>query len=265
MRTPKLLAALLSGALTLSGMAPLPAAAASTEVTTRYAVSLMGLSVGQATFTTSVDGNAYSVSGNLSSAGLANLFSPTSGTSSSSGRIRNGRLEADRYRLNYTSDGKKWSSDIRMRRGTVRQTTIAPKLRKDLPKDYVPVTKGQLAGVVDPLAGLVFRAPVDPAKVCNRTVSFFDGWSRLDLKLSPAGTEPFRASGWTGNTAVCDVRVVPVGGYRKGSSGLRYIQSQTIRIWFARLGDTDLVAPVKVRIPTKVGTLMLTAASIADA
>jgi len=235
--------------------------AATQTLQTQYAITLIGLPVGRASFETRIEDGRYTVSGTLASAGLADLVSTTRGTSSVSGRIRGDRVEAERYRLDYTSDGRTWSADVRYRNGRALSATVAPPLRSPPPADFVAVAPAQLRAVVDPLSGLMVKST--PEALCRRTIPFYDGWSRLDLALSPGGREPFEAEGFSGEATVCEVRVRPVSGYRRSSNGLRYLADKVLRIGFAPIGDTGLQAPVFVRIPTQVGPLRLTATTFA--
>lgn len=228
---------------------------------TDYVVSLIGIPIGRASFETELSGTAYSVSGTLGSSGLGSLVSRTDGTSSVNGRIRGERLLAERYRLAYTSDGRSWSSDVRLNGGGVRSSSVSPERTTPRPADYVPVTQAQLLAVVDPLSGMMIRA--EPGAVCSRTLPLYEGWSRLDLRLSPAGTRSFSATGFSGNAVVCDARVVPVSGYRRGAKGMQFLQQQTIQIWFAPVGETGIHAPVYARVPTQIGPLTLTATRFA--
>ncbi|WP_061931541.1 DUF3108 domain-containing protein [Aureimonas sp. AU22] len=249
-----LLLALLAGAA--------PAGADTRPVRTNYTISLIGLPVGRAEFQTTIDGSRFVVSGTLASAGLAELVSSTRGTSSVSGRIAGRRLLADRYALAYTSDGKSWASDLALRAGSVVSAKVAPPARTPAPADFVPVRRAQLTGVVDPLSGLMIK-PGAPQDLCRRTLNIYDGWSRIDLPLEPAGTESFRTDGFEGEATVCTTTVRPVSGYRTSSNGLKFLKGRTIRLWFAEIGDTGIYAPVRVRIPTEVGPLTLTASTFA--
>jgi hypothetical protein len=246
----------------LAVLAAAPAQAASETLTTIYRISLLGLPVGRAEFKTRIDGQSYEVSGTLSSAGLAELVSSTRGTSSVRGTIRPDRLEAERYRLDYTSDGKAWKSDVRYGRGRALSATVAPPIRQPPPADFLPVTPAQLRRVVDPLSGLMLR-PRDPNQLCAGALPFYDGWSRLDLALSPNGRDDFQADGFDGEAVVCNVRVRPVSGYRTSSKGLKYLADKVLQIWFAPSGRSGIYAPVYVRIPTEVGPLTLTATTFA--
>lgn len=259
MTHPRKIACALALLSSLAGGAALARAEGQT-FRTHYDVSLIGLPVGEASFDTMIDGGTFSVNGKLASKGLADLVAKTSGTSAVSGRIADDRLYAQRYQLAYKSGRKSWSSEVAMQAGRVRSANVAPKRDKPKP-DYVPVTDSQLAAVVDPLSGLMIKA--DGASVCARTLPFFDGWSRLDLKLTAAGERPFSANGYSGKAVICNVRVEPVSGFEKSSKGLNFIKERTIEVWFAPIGSTDIYAPVYARIPTEIGPLTLTATTFA--
>ena len=258
----KLLQILAAGLAVFSGLPLGPADAADGRLTTRYNVSLIGLPVGRASFNTTISGRTYSVEGELTSAGLADIISTTKGTSRVEGNIRGDRLYASRYRLNYSTDRKTYSSDVSFKSGRVVSASVAPEVTR--PKaDYVPVKKQQLTTVVDPLGGLMIKGKATPESICGRTLPFFDGWSRLDLVLSPAGTRPFETDGYSGDVIVCDVRITPVSGYRASSKGVKFIQRQTLQFWFAPIGDSGIFAPVYARIPTEIGPLTLKASIFA--
>jgi len=251
-------AAVLLAALSLAPLVTTPAKAQT--VSSRYNVSLIGLPVGRASFDTTISGNSYTIKGSLGSTGLADIFSKVAGTSSVSGTIKGDKVFATTYGLDYSSDKKTYRSDVTFRAGKVASVDVAPKITKPK-KDYVPVQPKQLLAVVDPLSGLMLKGK--PETLCNRTLPFFDGWSRLDLVLSPAGTKQFSTDGYEGDVTVCTVRIRPVSGYRATSKGVKFIQRQTIELWFAPIADTGLYAPVYARIPTEIGPLTLRAAAFA--
>lgn len=248
----------------LCGVALTPArapAAAEQVVTTEYGMALIGLIIGKATFDTKIEGSSFSVKGRMSSAGLGQLVSKTGGTSHVSGRVTARGFAAERYGLDYTSDGKRWASDVRLRSGRVTGSNVSPKRSSDEKPSYVPVQRSQLAAVVDPLSGLMIRTS-DPGSVCRRTLPLYDGWSRLDLKLSPKARQTVSLTGYSGEAAVCNVRIDPVSGYDKKSKGLRFLKDQTIELWFAPIARPDVFVPVYVRIPTTIGPLTLQATSV---
>ncbi|WP_245396325.1 DUF3108 domain-containing protein [Jiella sonneratiae] len=239
-----------------------PAArAADGTVTTEYGMALVGLIIGKATFDTVIDGDRFSVEGRMSSAGLGKLVSSTGGTSRVSGRMTARGFSPERYALDYTSDGKHWTSDVRMRSGRVTSSNVSPKRSRDEKPSYVPVERAQLTSVLDPLSGLMIRTG-DASGVCRRTLPLYDGWSRLDLKLAPAGRQTVSLAGYSGEAAVCNVRIDPVSGYDRKSKGLQFLKRQTIALWFAPVARPDVWVPVYARIPTTIGPLTLQATSV---
>ncbi|KAB0677045.1 DUF3108 domain-containing protein [Aureimonas leprariae] len=255
---------LLPGALCLVAAFGLPAPPAMAEapaLSTRYTVGLIGLPVGRASFVTRIDGGSYTVDGTLTSTGLADIVSTVKGTSRVSGRIAADRLVAGTYDLDYTSNRKHFRSSIAFRSGRVTSVTAEPEAPAS--KDFIPVTQNQLRSVVDPLTGLMIKAGRSSDGLCARTLPFFDGWSRLDMRFAPAGRQPFSTDGFEGDAVVCTARVEPISGYKPTSKGVQFIAKQTMEIWFAPVGKTGIFAPVYAKVPTEIGPLTFRAAVFA--
>lgn len=217
---------------------------------TDYTISLAGLPIAKASFRTKLDDRRYTISGTLSSAGLADILSSTSGRTEVSGMIESDKLVATDYSVSYQTGKKKRAIDVAFDNGNVTSATLTPQ-RKKPPKNWVPVTKEDMRGVVDPLSGLIFPAG---AKVCPKTLPVFDGESRMDLKLSAKGTKPFKTEGFSGDVIVCGIQFVPKSGYRKGREDVDYLRKlDSMEIWFAKSDTVQVYAPVYVRIPTKYG------------
>ncbi|MCO6406340.1 DUF3108 domain-containing protein [Aurantimonas endophytica] len=251
----------LFGAIGLALVGASGAAAETARITTSYGMAVIGLPIGKASFDTVIEGGRFSVEGQLSSSGLGSLVSDTGGTSKVSGTVSRRGFAAERYALDYSSDRKRWSSDVAFSGGRVTSSAVSPKRDKPKPS-YVPVAKSQLSSVVDPLSGLMIRTG-DAASVCKRTLPLYDGWSRLDLVLSSGGTNTYSMTGYSGEAVVCNARIRPVSGYDKSSKGLKFLKDQTIQVWFAPIAQPDTYVPVYARIPTQVGPLTLSALSVA--
>jgi hypothetical protein len=221
---------------------------------TDYTISLAGLPIARASFHTQLDDRRYTISGTLTSAGLADMLSSTSGRTEVSGTIGDDKLSATDYSMRYKSGKKVRAIDVAFENGNVTSATLTPQ-RKRPPKNWVPVTKADMRDVVDPLSGLIFPAS---AKVCPKTLPIFDGESRMDLKLTAKGTKPFKTDGFSGDVIVCGVQFVPKAGYRKGREDMDYLRRlASIEIWFAKSDAVQLYAPVYVRIPTKYGPVTI--------
>lgn len=232
-----------------------PLSSAEIEHRTDYSIRLSGLPVATATFRSAFNGNRYTISGSLQSAGLADIFSSTKGTTSVSGTVSRGRLHATNYSVNYKSGKRSRAIDVTFHNGNVITASMTPPRRK--PKNWVPVSTADMRAVLDPISGLIIP---EGSRVCPKTLPIFDGESRLDLKLSSKGTKPYSTKGFEGEVVVCGIRFVPKSGYRKGRDDVEYLRKlKTMEIWFAKAESAKVYAPVYVQIPTKLGPVTVSA------
>lgn len=118
---------------------------------------------------------------------------------------------------------------------------------------------GDLLNVSDPLSALMIPAK-DARSVCDRSLSVFDGQTRVEIKLAFNGTESFTTGGFTGESVICSAKFIPVSGYQKGKKSIDYLANKSrITISFAALGNSGIYAPVVARIGTRIGTLKIAA------
>lgn len=238
---------------------PAPAPAGAQSFAADYTVSLYGLTVARSRFRTTIHDDAFSISGSLSSAGIAKIFDSTTGTTAASGRFSGPAAEPDAYMLSYTSGKKKQTTEIAFSGGDVTETQNVPALKKR--SDRVPLKKGDLRAVADPLSATLVRAgSLD--EVCDRTLKIYDGEMRADLKMSRAADGPLW-SGHEGEAVTCQARFVPVSGYRAGRDSLEFLKNKSkILIAFAPLGTTGVYAPVQASIGTEIGTIRIEAQNL---
>jgi hypothetical protein len=240
--------------LALAGSATSPSSA-EIEHRTDYSIRLSGLPVATATFRSAFRGDRYTISGSMQSAGLADIFSSTRGTTSVSGTVSRGRLHATSYSVNYKSGKRSRAIDVTFRNGNVITASMVPPRRK--PKNWVPVSNADMRAVLDPISGLIIP---DGSRICPKTLPIFDGESRLDLKLTSKGTKPYSTKGFEGEAVVCGIRFVPKSGYRKGRDDVEYLRKlNTMEIWFAKADGANVYAPVYVQIPTRLGPVTVSA------
>ncbi len=240
----------------ITALIALPAGASEIVHHTEYRVSLGILTIARAAFLTQIeDDKSYKVSGDISSAGLADLVTNISAKTSVDGVVRGDRLQASRYFLYYKSGKRARTYEVRYNNGNIVSTTVKPPRR--LPDKWVGVPAGDLHAVLDPVSGLIFPADTD---VCAQKLPIYDGEMRMDLVLSPKGSEDFSTDGFSGKATVCSVRFVPRSGYKKGRSDIDYLsKSNRMEIWFAKADAANVYAPVYVRIPTQYGPVTITA------
>lgn len=222
---------------------------------TQYRVALAGFPIARADFRTEVKDRHFTIQGDINSAGLVDLVTTIDARADVSGVVGSKRLEAARYTLYYKSGRKEHTYDVVYHDGNVTSTTTTPEPRR--PKSWIPITDGDLRSVLDPISGLIFPANTN---ICSQTLPIYDGETRMDLKLSPKGSHPFTTNGFKGDTIVCGVRFIPKAGYKKNRDDFEYLsKSDGMEIWFAKADSMNVYAPVYVRVPTKYGTVTITA------
>lgn len=232
-----------------------PLSSAGLEHRTDYSIRLAGLPIAFASFRSQFDDKRYTISGSLKSAGLADIFSSTRGTTEVSGVIHRASLRARTYTVSYRSGKRGRDIDVAFRNGDVVKASMTPP--RKLPKNWVPVSRNDMRAVLDPISGLII--PADE-RVCPKTLPIFDGESRLDLKLSAKGTRPFSTRGFKGEAIVCGIRFIPRAGYKKGRSDVEYLRRlTTMEIWFAKAEGANVYAPVYAKIPTSLGPVTVSA------
>ncbi len=224
---------------------------------TRYRVSLAGLPIARADFKTEVTGKQFTIRGDITSAGLADLVTSIDAKTDVTGVVNDSKLQATHYTLFYKSGKRERTYDVAYTNGNVTSNTITPEPKR--PGTWVPITESDLKSVLDPISGMIF--PITPSlNLCNQTLAVFDGEMRMDLKLSPKGSHPFSTEGFKGKTIACGVRFTPKSGYKSTRKDYLYLaKSDNMEIWFAKADTMNVYAPVYVRIPTQYGTVTITA------
>ncbi|ATU90582.1 DUF3108 domain-containing protein [Phyllobacterium zundukense] len=235
-------------------MAAAPARAAQ-SYQTDYRVSLFGLSIAKANFSTVVsDGGAYKVTGKLSSSGLASLFDDTNGELDVTGQLAKNGPVPNSYVVKYRHGKRDKSTSIAFTNGNVTNTTNVPPINKK--KNWVELSPADLQSVADPISGVMVSAS-SLDKVCKQTLHLYDGQTRVDLKLSPSGgAKPFATQGFKGDAITCTAKFVPIAGYQSGRKAIEYLKnSSRISLTFASFGKSAIYSPVQAKIGTQIGTV----------
>lgn len=246
-----------STGLALAFVALMPMAVGATDYRydTSYSVALGILPIARMTFQTEVAADRYAISGQFHSSGLVDIVREVAAQSTVTGNFAGGRMQPLRYVLDYKSGKRQHTYEVLFTSGNVVETRVTPERPK--PDTWVPVQPDDLKSVLDPIGALLIPGDAD---VCGQTLPVYDGESRMDLVLSPNRSESFSAGSARGEAIVCSVRYVPKSGYRKGRKDIEYLKSVTgMEIWFAKTATLKLYAPVYAKIPTRYGTVHVTA------
>lgn len=248
----RLAASLLS--LAILSAAP-PAQAGAQQFSADYSITFLGIKVAKSSFTSTVSDSTFRLVGSIASAGLGAMFDSTHGTTFSVGRFVDGATRPDRYVVDYNYGKTAKRTALSFRQGKLTRVVNRPELPPRRP-DWIKVSDADLSSVADPISATLVRAP-SPAKVCGRTISFFDGEFRADIVLTPSQSRP---EGLDKDAVACDARLVPISGYHANNSALDYLRSKSrMRIAFAPLGETGVYAPVYATVGTRLGPVTIRA------
>jgi Protein of unknown function (DUF3108) len=233
--------------------------AAATRIVAIYRVDLAGFNLGDFCLTTVLKGSDYQMRGEGHFSILAGLIYDWRGTTASSGKVTNAGPEPAMYALSYAGGGESAQLRVSFDGGAVTHVSMVPS-KKTNPHD-IPITKEQLEGVLDPMTAAFLRAhsdnPNGDLKVCDQTISVFDGEWRFDLVLTPKRTVQVRKetpTGYSGYAAVCRVTFIPISGYRPDNPDIKLMShTDAIEVWLVSLPGTLMYVPYRIVLPTVVG------------
>ena len=127
---------------------------------------------------------------------------------------------------------------------------------KPQPKAVIPEDKK--SGSLDPLTSILFVGMAGDS-ACDRTVPNNDGQRRVDIILKKVGSEPAAASGVPGalgDSLICDIYTRRVAGeFYDEQSETETERERPVRIWLARMDDTNFRYPIKLEAKTWLGTI----------
>jgi hypothetical protein len=118
----------------------------------------------------------------------------------------------------------------------------------------VPVLPTHLNDVLDPLSAVMSLSLGNLAKPCDRRLAIYDGKQRFDVVFTPLRR--------AGSDHVCRVRLIPISGHKPGE-GPASVVTGTIELVMRPVTKANVVIPLRVTVPTTVGTAVLGAEQIA--
>ena len=227
-----------------------------------YALSIIGLPIGTADASATLEPNSYKIEIGLRLSGLAALVSKAKGAAAANGQIANSTVLPAAY-ANTTANATE-TRTVRMglAAGTVRAIDISPPFL-DM-EGRVPVTEAHKARIVDPVSALVMSVPPGEPLVgptaCDRTLPVYDGLVRFNVTLAYVGTRQVHAKGYAGPVTVCSARYTPIAGYKLDSQSTKFMaENRNIEAWLAPVEQAHVVVPYYLSVGTKAGTLVIQA------
>ena len=249
---PFRLAALGALALLIAG----GAAGAQTRLKAHYAMSMTGVPIGQIVWQAAIGDQRYTMAANGKASGVLSVLVNGEGAVDVRGAIADGR-PSPRFFTSKIADDE-GNAELRM----TFEDGVARELLVQGPPPAagrLPVTDADRRGVTDPLSAMLIPTGDDPLahSNCNHVLSIFDGRRRYDLTLSYKRNDKVALDrSYAGPVLVCGVVLRPIAGYRADSMLVKYVAGRRdMELWFAPVAGTPVLAPIRVVMPTLVGTL----------
>ncbi|MDM7849517.1 DUF3108 domain-containing protein [Pseudochrobactrum kiredjianiae] len=251
--------------LTAVSLLPATAYAADSGYRTEYGIYIFGMTIARSEMNTKMSDTSYTLDGEFHSSGLARIFDSTKGSITIRGAVLNqgtaASVQPASYLTTYRSGKKHKRTSISFKNGSVSAYDNQPPINKVAP--WAELGANDLKAVFDPISSMMITSP-SAAAVCNRTLQIFDGQTRAQIRLSPAGTERLSVKGFDGTAITCNARFVPVSGYEKDKKSVRYLADKSkITISFASLNTDNqgagIYAPVGASVGTQIGTVKVRA------
>ena len=174
-----------------------------------------------------------------------------------------------KFRSSASDDRSTQIVSMRFSGSRVKDMEISPPVIPD--KQHVTVKAGHMRGVVDPMTAMIITSTgkngaLKPSD-CNRKIPVFNGRERFDLVLRFKGTSQVsgnRRNTYNGPVIVCQALYRPIAGHRKNREEIDYyVNQKNLEVWLAPAGNTGLLVPVRMVVPTPIGTGVISATGFA--
>lgn len=258
--SPRIAAAWILGALAILSLGPIDRVCAQVRLKAHYALSMTGVPIGQIAWLVALNDPRYTTSANGKASGVLSVLVNGEGAVDVRGMIADGRA-TPRFFTSQSNDDE-GNAELRMtfEDGSVKELTgTAPPPGVD----RVPVGEADRRGVTDPLSAMLIPANGDPVQAtnCNHVLPIFDGRRRYDLMLSYKRVDKVALErSFSGAVLVCGVVLKPIAGHRADSMLVKYVAGRRdMELWFAPVPGTAFLLPIRVVMPTLLGTLEIEA------
>lgn len=254
--TAKLLAALICALLAVAS------ARAQGKLQAHYTISMTGVTIGEIVWLVGIGDTLYTTTASGKASGVLSKLVNGEGSVEARGSLAADRLMPSSYTSVITDDDGTIKLQMTFVDGIATEM-IAP--QPPVYADRVPVTDADRRGIADPLSAVLLPTKLGggamAASDCNRTLNIFDGRRRYNLALSYNRMDKVEVErGYSGAILVCAVVLQPIAGYRADSMIVKYVAGRrNMELWFAPIAGTSIIAPLRVLMPTLIGTLKIQA------
>lgn len=232
----------------------------------RYGISLIGLPIGSASITGTVNPQGYRLDASGKLTGLAGVIINSKGAATSTGGILDNRIAPATFAASAATSNYMLTIRMAMAKGNATGVEITPPYQP-MP-DRVPLSEADRRGIIDPLSAFIMPVPGEGAptgpSACDRTLQLFDGGVRFDIILSYTGTRDVKGAGYAGPVAVCAARYRPIAGHRPDRPATKFMAAnREIELWLAPVTGTRFVIPYRLSVLSMLGTTVIEATDVA--
>lgn len=233
------------------------------KVDALYAITFNGFNIGSFKFEASLKGQTYTLNGDAELSAMLGAFK-WRGISRATGRLAGAQPKPSDYSLAFKGTGRSGSIKVGFDGKGVRSASIVPPI--PVAHDEIPLQRKHLSGALDPLTAVMALTFGSAENPCGRKLSIFDGNQRFDLQLEQRGVReatvfPGEARP-RGPSVVCTVDYRPLGGFRMTAQTEQLAKSSGIEISMLPVSNANVAVPQEVRIPTSVGSVVLSVEKI---
>ena len=232
------------------------------KVSAHYTITMTGVTIGEIAWQIDIGDTLYSTSASGKASGVLSALMNGEGGVAAQGNIVSGRLEPSSFTSAITDEDGAIKLEMTFA-GGVASERLTP--QPPVHPDRLPITDADRRDVADPLSAVLIVTKLGggtlAASDCNRTLKIFDGRRRYNLTLAYAHLDKVAIEhGYSGPILVCSVVLQPIAGYRSDSMIVKYVAGRrNMELWFAPIAGTSVIAPVRVLMPTLIGTLKIQA------
>jgi Protein of unknown function (DUF3108) len=228
----------------------------------QYSIIMTGVTIGHVAWRVDIGGAQYTTAASGKASGVLSMLVNGEGAVAGEGKVENWHLKPVEFRSDITDEDG--TTDLRI--GFVdglASVTATPPLKPT--PERLPVTEADRHDVADPLSAVLITArPGESffsADNCDHLLAIFDGRRRYNLALSFARIDKISLErSYSGPVLVCSLVLQPIAGYRPDSLLVKYVAGRReMELWLAPIAGTALMAPIRVAMPTLIGTLKIQA------
>jgi hypothetical protein len=234
----------------------------------RYDATLAGIKLGQGTWIVDAGDDQFMAVASGMTTGLARVFGKGEGTGASRGLVKGNEFSPTNYSSSMTTGKKSEEVRIKLSAGAVKDFDVSPPTPPSSLR--IPVTDAHKRNVFDPMTASLVRVPESGDLLaqdnCRRHAGIFDGRMRYDLTMAFKRFDKVKVKGYEGQVLVCSVYFAPLAGHIPDRPAIKYLVAQRdMEVWLAPISGTRVLAPIKLSIPTPLGTGELEAVQFVSA